>query len=269
MNLSGKSISSWDNLAPHLLNSIDNEEATPLWGTWPLLRWKLRAYQALSLASSRAKRGLYHVSVNVRRPLTDEELRQTVLALSSPAGLDLNRNLSVAVKHIKHGREHYHVVIPRYRHGRLAPCHHDWPTCQKVASILCRRLDLPHEPRTDGDGYRHPDNRAALHLTGLTMKEHRANADAAWSTGTAFVQTLEGMGYGVLYRLPDPPPGDDDGGRKGKGRKRAAWLLTMGRWKFPIRKLLPQVPAYTLAFRLATARPEIIERPPMEPASPR
>src|SRR5690606_26912745 len=99
-----------DDLATHLLNAFDHErvEIAEIYGAVAEdLHGAFAEFEAIA-TGTRAKQPLYSLSINPPAPLTRAQYEETIAAIEQRLGL--TGQPRAVVFHVKHGREHCHVV---------------------------------------------------------------------------------------------------------------------------------------------------------------
>lgn len=200
-------------LATHLLNSFDNEEievAEVRGAIAADLHGAFEEWFAISKATQ-CRKYLYSLSLNpnpeqgrLPRALYADLVARTERALGL---VDQPR---AVVFHVKHGREHCHVVWSRINGDTLKAVHlsHDHQQLRTVVRDFAREhgLQLPPGMRQDRgrDRYRHRQKRENLaeqqqqERTGITKEERMEAVTAAWResrTGPELITALEKRGY--------------------------------------------------------------------------
>jgi len=214
MILKGNQRANAADLAIHLMNGFDNEtvEIAQVRGTIAADLYGAFAEFEAYAAGTKAKQPLYSLSINPSAPLTRDQYMEAIGMIEQRLGLT-NQPRAV-VFHIKHGREHCHVVWSRIDTQRLRaiPMSHDHTRLMDLACDLARRYGL-----TLADGLKAWDEKrrkiedrldptlgekAQADGTGITPEQRRADITACYErsdTGAAFIAALEEKGY-VLAR---------------------------------------------------------------------
>lgn len=200
-------------LATHLMNSFDNEdiEVAEVRGAIAAdLHGAFAEWFAISKATQ-CRKYLYSLSLNpdpeqgrLPRALYKDVIGRTERALGL---VDQPR---AVVFHVKHGREHCHVVWSRIDGETLKAVHlsHDHQQLRTVMRGFARDhgLQLPPGMRQDRgrDRYRHRQKRENLaeqqqqERTGITKEERMEAVNAAWRgtrTAPEQIAALEKRGY--------------------------------------------------------------------------
>jgi hypothetical protein len=198
-------------LATHLLRADTNEKVrvVKLSGVASdNLRDALIELDAMG-AGSRAKRTLYHASINTpaNEELTPEQQEAARKRLADELGL--SEQPYAVVEHVKHGRQHLHVVWSRIdsETGRAIPDSHNY----RKHEIVCRELeqkfshervigahvrDKEAEPRPER-GPSWGDQRQA-ERSGLSPEHAKKAVSRCWQetiTATELVGRLEAEGF--------------------------------------------------------------------------
>ncbi len=202
-------------LAYHLLRE-DTNEAVRVRGFSGVASLDLR--EALAEldgmgAGSRSSRTLYHASINtpVSEQLTDEQQRQARQRLA--AHLGFAGQPFAMVEHVKHGRQHTHIVWSRIDidTGKAIPDSHNYRKHEEVARELEREFghervpgahvrDKEAEPRPER-GPSWGEQRQA-ERSGLTPAAAKSLVTGLWhqtATGREFRDRMEGEGF-ILAR---------------------------------------------------------------------
>lgn len=250
----GSQRASGQELATHLLNAQDNEqiEIAELRGARPddlhgaFAQWRRQARER-----TRCRKYLYSLSINpdpAQGPLTRAQYADYIARVEAKLGLtDQPR---AVVFHIKHGREHCHVVWSRIdaAAGRAVQISFDRTKLMAVTRAFAR----DHGLRLPEGYYREPGEppeNAQVSLyekvqedrTGLTKEQRIAEVTGAWQRSDspkAFVRALEELGY-ILARGKRPYVlvdlygemnalakliADDEGGRRVRTKDIRAFL---------------------------------------------
>jgi len=202
-------------LATHLLNAYDNDsvEVVDVRGA---IAQDLHGAFAEWYAEAKATRCikyLYSLSINpdhTQGPFNREHYYDFVRRTEDKLGLsDQPRALVI---HVKHGREHWHVVWSRIdtEKMKVVQLSHDHQKLRAVAQEYARdhNLTLPPGMQNDRgkDRYRDRDKQENLgdkqreERTGVSKPQRRREIAAAWSasdSGQAFIRALEERAYYV------------------------------------------------------------------------
>ncbi len=202
-------------LAAHLMNAFDNDRAELLdlrGAIAPDLSGAFAEWHAQSKLTN-CRKYLYSLSLNPdhrQGEFTREQYHDFIARAEKRLGL-AGQPRAVVV-HVKHGREHFHVVWSRIdgEKGRAVQLSHDRQKLRKTAQEFARDhgIELPAGMREDKGKDRFEDRkkRADLHekqqeeRTGLTKAERVRNITDAWNTtrtGEEFLQALAKMDYFV------------------------------------------------------------------------
>lgn len=201
-------------LATHLERTDTNERVTvrELRGvTARGLRDALQEMDTMGAAAD-SRRTLYHANIDTRIGEELTEAQKVIAVQRLAARLGMSDQARAVVEHLKHGREHLHVVFLRIDLDRMAaiPDSHNYRKHEEVARELERefgheRVQGAHAER--GGQKRpartpsHPEMQQA-ERTGLTPQEAKARVTELWNradSGKAFAAALEAEGW-VLAR---------------------------------------------------------------------
>jgi MobA/VirD2-like, nuclease domain len=200
-------------LATHLLNAYDNDNvevaevrgaiAQDLHGAFA--EWYAEA------KATKCRKYLYSLSVNPdhsQGPYTREHYYDFIRRVE--AGLGLKDQPRAVVFHVKHGREHCHIVWSRIdtEKGKAVQISHDHQKLRSVAQEYAKdhNLTLPPGMRKDRGKARFAFRAAAENLaekqqeerSGISKQERREQITKAWkdsTDATTFVRALEGSGF--------------------------------------------------------------------------
>lgn len=202
-------------LATHLLNSIDNErvEVMELRGSIAAdLHGAFAEWRAAS-TGTRCRKYLYSLSVNPdpgQRKISRDEFRDFISRAEKSLGL--GGQPRAVVFHTKNGREHCHVVWSRIDTDRLKAIQlsHDRQKLRTVARDFARDrgLELPRGMKKDRGQKRYDERKKESSLaerqqeerTGLTKQQRQREITDAWqqtADGKAFMKALEQKGYAL------------------------------------------------------------------------
>jgi hypothetical protein len=213
MILKGNQRAGAADLATHLSNEYDNEriEIAAIRGTVADdLHGALAEIEAVA-SGTRCRQPLYSLAINPSSPISREQYLAAIDHIEGKLGLaDQPR---AVVFHVKHGREHCHVVWSRIDNEtmRAIPMSHDRMKLRTCARELAHAygLDLPAglaEDRGDARFERTPDvtfaEKAMAAATGLAPEQRRAEITAlfhASDSAESLQAGLERAGY-VLAR---------------------------------------------------------------------
>ncbi|MGN6285510.1 MAG: relaxase/mobilization nuclease domain-containing protein [Afipia sp.] len=212
MILKGNQRAGGADLASHLQNEFDNElvEVAEIRGTVAQdLHGAFGEYEAIA-AGTRCKEPLYSLSINPSAPLTRDQYRAAIDRIEQ--GLGLSGQARAVVFHVKHGREHCHVVWSRIDTARMRAVQlsHDRQKLRTLARELAHEfgLPLPEGLARDAGQDRQRKNdmtlqeKAQAEATGIAPRERRAEITDAFrrsDSATAFRAALKEKGY-VLAR---------------------------------------------------------------------
>ncbi len=201
-------------LAVHLLRTDTNERVTirELHGvTARDLRNALREMDSMGTAAE-SRRTLYHANIDTRigEELTEAQKARAVERLAAKLGMTAQPR--AVVEHVKHGREHMHVVFLRIDLDRMTaiPDSHNYRKHEELSRELER--EFGHErvqgAHAERDGKKRP-GRTPDHSemqqavrSGITPQEAKARITELWQqadTGKAFAAALENDGW-ILAR---------------------------------------------------------------------
>lgn len=203
-------------LATHLLNAHDNEtlELADVRGSVARdLHGALAEWEAVAHGLTRCRNYLYSLSVNpdpAQGRLTREQYLDYVTRVEDRLGL--SGQPRAVIFHIKHGREHCHVVWSRIDagKGKAVQMAFDHEKLMMVTREFAKDhgLELPEGyfrdkgDRGQGDqrkrGQQSLYERAQEAATGLSKEERMAQVTQAWRASDsprAFVRALEDLGY--------------------------------------------------------------------------
>jgi hypothetical protein len=201
-------------LATHLLRTDTNERVTirELSGvTARDLRTALSEMDSMGTAAE-SRRTLYHANIDTRIGEELTEAQKVIAVERLAAKLGMSDQARAVVEHVKHGREHLHVVFMRIDVDRMVaiPDSHNYRKHEELSREL--ELEFGHE-RVQGahvgrDGKKRP-SRTPDHSemqqaarSGLTPQEAKARVTELWNqadTGKAFAAALENDGW-ILAR---------------------------------------------------------------------
>lgn len=194
-------------LATHLQNSYDNEltEVAELRGAIASdLHGAFREWEAQAETLTRCSKYLYSLSINpdpAQGELTREQYRDYIRRAEDALGL--TGQPRAVVFHIKHGREHCHVVWSRIdaERGKAVHIAFDRETLMQVTREFAKKhfLELPHgyeKSRQKGQDSLY--ERVQKSQTGLSKEDHIERVSEAWrhsDNARSFVQALAERGY--------------------------------------------------------------------------
>ena len=198
-------------LATHLLNAHDNEtlELADVRGSVARdLHGAFAEWEAVAHGLTRCRNYLYSLSVNpdpAQGRLTREQYLDYIGRVEDRLGL--SGQPRAVIFHVKHGREHCHVVWSRIDadQGKAVQIAFDHEKLMMVTREFARDhgLKLPdgyYRDRGDKDkgGQQTLYERAQESATGLSQDERMAQVTQAWRASDspkAFVRALEDLGY--------------------------------------------------------------------------
>ena len=209
----GNQLAGGQQLATHLLNAYDNDNvevaevrgaiAQDLHGAFA--EWYVEA------KATKCRRYLYSLSVNpdhTQGPYTREHYYDFIRR--AEASLGLGDQPRAVVFHIKHGREHCHIVWSRIdtEKGKAVHISHDHQKLRSVAQEYARdhNITLPPGMSKDRGKARFAFRAAAENLaekqqqerSGISKQERRDQITNAWQSSTdarTFVRALESSGF--------------------------------------------------------------------------
>jgi len=201
-------------LAVHLLRTDTNERVTvrELHGvTARDLRNALREMDSMGTAAE-SRRTLYHANIDTRIGEELTEAQKTIAVERLAAKLGMTDQPRAVVEHVKHGREHMHVVFLRIDldHMTAIPDSHNYRKHEELSRELER--EFGHErvqgAHAERDGKKRP-GRTPDHSemqqagrSGITPQEAKTRITELWQqadTGKAFAAALENDGW-ILAR---------------------------------------------------------------------
>lgn len=201
-------------LAVHLLNAVDNEriELAEIYGTVAAdLDGALHEIEAIS-TGTKAKQPFYTLIINPPEKLTRAQYFEAIDAIEKRLGLEDQPR--AVLFHIKHGREHCHVVWSRIDADKMKAVHmaHDRRKLMDMACELAHKygLDLPPGLQAWEKKQKFEKEKleptlaekAQADETGISSEQRRAEITACYEqsdSGEAFRAALEDKGY-VLAR---------------------------------------------------------------------
>lgn len=208
MILKGNQRAGGTDLATHLMNAFDNErvEVAQIRGTVAEhLHGAFAEYEALA-AGTRCKEPLYSLSVNPSAPLSREQYYAAIDRIEQRLGL--SGQARAVVFHVKHGREHAHVVWCRIDPAKMRAVQlsHDRQKLRSLARELAMEygLELPEGLAQDkrADRARKKEQtlaeKAQAEATGITPEQRRAEITDAYrrsDSAEAFRAALKEKGY--------------------------------------------------------------------------
>jgi len=210
MILKGSQRGHGDDLATHLMNALDNErvEIAEVYGAVAEDLHGAFAEFAAVASGTRAKQYLYSLSINPSAPLTREQYDEAIAAIEERLGL--TGQPRAVVFHVKHGREHCHVVWSRIDLEKMRAIHmaHDHRRLCDLSCELARKygLDLPPGLKAWEKKQRFEKEKleptlaetAYTEKTGIDTEQRRAEITDAYEqsdSAAAFRAALEQKGY--------------------------------------------------------------------------
>lgn len=200
-------------LATHLMNSYDNErvEIADVRGAVAQDLHGAFAEWGAEAKATRCRKYLYSLSINPdhrQGPFKREQYLDFIARAETKLGL--SEQPRAVVFHVKHGREHCHVVWSRIDVEKLRAVQmsHDRQKLRSVAQEFARDhgITLPAGMRNDRGTKRFNDRAKIENLaekqqeerTGISKDERRKTITDAWresDTGANFLRALEERGY--------------------------------------------------------------------------
>ncbi len=208
MILKGNQRAGGDELATHLMNEFDNEriEVSQVRGTVADdLHGAFGEFEAHA-AGTRCREPLYSLSINPSAPISREQYYTAIDRIEQRLGL--SGQARAVVFHVKHGREHCHVVWSRIDTAKMRAVQlsHDRQKLRSLARELAQEfgLPLPDGLAEDGGAKRVRKNdmtqseKAQAEETGITPGQRRADITDAFrraDSAEAFRAALQEKGY--------------------------------------------------------------------------
>jgi Relaxase/Mobilisation nuclease domain len=193
----------------HLLRDDTNERAEVKEITGLLaqdLPSALREMKAIADQSRSHGNFMYQANINPRdgEHLTPEQWKEAVDTLERNLGLEGHQR--VVVEHVKHGRQHYHIIWNRVdvETLRVADMGGNWPIHNATARELEARFDLTPTPTPSND--KSADKKSAPELyeiraaerSGIDPNAIRTELTELWNrteTGKEFAEAIEKHGF--------------------------------------------------------------------------
>jgi hypothetical protein len=208
MILKGNQRAGGADLATHLMNEFDNEriEVAQIRGTVAdHLHGAFAEYEALA-AGTRCKEPLYSLSINPSAPISREQYYAAIDRIEQRLGL--SGQARAVVFHVKHGREHAHVVWCRIDSTRMRAkqLSHDRQKLRSLARELALEFGLPlpeglardHGAERKRKKGQTLGEKAHADETGITPEQRRAEITEAYrgsDSAEAFRAALKEKGY--------------------------------------------------------------------------
>jgi Relaxase/Mobilisation nuclease domain len=196
-------------LAAHLQRTDTNERVLVLevaWGSQDL-RQAFSDWQDLVAMTKQGELGLYHVNIDPHQDYTMSGEQWAYAIQKLEAELGLEGQPRAVVMHVKHGREHVHVVWGRtdLDTQTLRSDSNNYEAHERSARHLEQTFghEIVPGPHTGRDkslarnGFTHAEWQQA-ERTGVSVAERRGAMRDAWEqsdTGTAFREALAAQGY--------------------------------------------------------------------------
>ena len=212
MILKGNQRAGGDELANHLMNAFDNEhiEVAQVRGTVADdLHGAFGEYEAHA-AGTRCREPLYSLSINPSAPISRDQYYTAIDRIEQRIGL--SGQARAVVFHVKHGREHCHVVWSRIDTAKMRAVQlsHDRQKLRAVARELAIEFGLPlpegleQDLRADRKLKREKTlaEQAQAKETGVTPEQRRAEITETFrrsDSPEAFRAALKEKGY-ILAR---------------------------------------------------------------------
>lgn len=207
MIIKGKSASHGRYLKHYLIAKRDNDKEPEVFrirGTATPDNYDLSANEiALSGLLSRGDKNIYHAIINPSindRSLTDEEWHTSIDKLLE--GLGYQDQKHIAIRHIKGGRDHMHLMVDRYSYelNKLLPDGNNYYIHQDVAAEL--EVLFGHE-QTPRQSIYSKDRAKETKLS-----HHKEILTDLWNgttSGQDFLEQAESLGYHVGAGLEKRP----------------------------------------------------------------
>jgi len=208
MILKGNQRAGGADLATHLMNEFDNDlvEVAEIRGTVAQdLHGAFGEYEAVA-AGTRCKEPLYSLSINPSAPISRDQYRAAIDRIEQRLGL--SGQARAVVFHVKHGREHCHVVWSRIDTAKMRAVQlsHDRQKLRGLSQELAHEfgLTLPDGLAQDRDEDRQRKKdvslaeKAQAEETGITPEGRRAEITDAFrrsDSAEAFRAALKEKGY--------------------------------------------------------------------------
>lgn len=145
---------------------------------------------------------MYQANINpyAHETLTPDQWRESIDTLEKNLGLDGHQR--IVIEHVKHGRQHFHVVWNRVDQEtlRVADMGGNWRIHERTQEELEQRFGLTPTPAKDPDRARGPDlwELRAAERSGIDPVAMKAELTELWrasDTGQAFKAAIEERGY--------------------------------------------------------------------------
>ncbi len=202
----GGSVKFW---SKHLLRDDTNEKAEVKEISGLLaedLPSALKEMRAIAAQSRCRGNFMYQANINPRddEHLTPEQWTEAVDTLEKNLGLEGHQR--VVIEHVKHGRQHYHVVWNRVdvETLRVADMGGNWPIHEKTARELEARFGLTPTPSPDRENATERKSAQELYeiraaeRSGIDPKAMKAELTELWrsaESGKGFAAAIEERGY--------------------------------------------------------------------------
>jgi len=210
MILKGNQRAFGDDLASHLLNLYENDDAqlVEIRGSASReLHGAFAEFEAIA-TGTRCKEPLYSLSINPSEPMSRDQYFTAIDRIEKK--LNLDDQPRAVVFHVKNGREHCHVVWSRIdvQKMKAVQLSHDRQKLRSVARELAQEFDhqLPSGLAKNRGAERYGDGPPTAGATewgqaeqsGLKADDRRADITAAYrgsSSAQSFADALEERGY--------------------------------------------------------------------------
>ncbi len=212
MILKGNQRAGGADLATHLMNEFDNDlvEVAEIKGTVAHdLHGAFGEHEAIA-AGTRCKEPLYSLSINPSAPISRDQYRSAIDRIEQRLGL--SGQARAVVFHVKHGREHCHVVWSRIDTAKMRAVQisHDHMKLRSLSRELAHEFGLPlPEGLAQDRGAQRPRKKeltlaekAQSDETGIAPGQRRVEITEAFrrsDSAEAFRAALQEKGY-VLAR---------------------------------------------------------------------
>ncbi len=202
MNLKGGQRAGGVDQAVHLLNRLDNDEVEviEIRGTVAKDVLGFMSETEAIASGTRCKKPFYSLSISPPVPLTAQQYTAAIASIESELGL--SGQPRVIIRHVKKGREHYHVVWSRIDFRTMTAVHisHDRFKLQKVRKELAAKFGYALPQRLEEKLNHTLAENAQAAATGITPQERSFDITEAYmasDTGQAFIHALAELGYTV------------------------------------------------------------------------
>lgn len=210
MILKGSQRGHGDDLATHLMNALENErvEIAEIYGAVADDLHGAFAEFAAVASGTRATQYLYSLSINPSAPLTREQYIEAIASIEDRLGL--TGQPRAVVFHVKHGREHCHVVWSRIDIEKMRAIHlaHDHRRLCDLSCELAHKYGLELPPGLKAWEKKQAFKKDRLDptlaenaytgTTGIDPEQRREEITAAYErsdSAASFSAALEQQGY--------------------------------------------------------------------------